>query len=159
MSAEPGQSGRVSGHARVPLVPISARFLPCSKSGKKSGASTEFKKQSIKYSAQRLYEKGVVLEIEGLPKHQYVSRGSGHMWAWLMLIYFLYRFRNASIELTAIEPGVFEVTGRVMGVAMDKVELVFQVCVVTMATDTSLILWLFCVCRICYSCSMRACQL
>ncbi len=68
------------------------------------------------------------------------------------------RFRNASIELTAIEPGVFEVTGRVMGVAMDKVELVFQVCAVTMATDTSLILFIL-LCRICYSCNMRVCRL
>ena len=40
---------------------------------------------------------------------------------------FKIRFRNAVIELTAVEPGVFEVTGRVLGVAMDKVELVFQV--------------------------------
>ena len=28
------------------------------------------KQQSIKYTAQRLYEKGVILEIEGLPEHQ-----------------------------------------------------------------------------------------
>lgn len=31
---------------------------------------TEFKKQTVKYTAQRLHEKGVVLEIDGLPKHQ-----------------------------------------------------------------------------------------
>ena len=36
-----------------------------------SGSS--FKRHTIKYSAQRLHEKGVVLEIEGLPKHQYVT--------------------------------------------------------------------------------------
>lgn len=29
-----------------------------------------FKKQSIKYSAHKLHEKGVILEIEGLPGHQ-----------------------------------------------------------------------------------------
>ena len=30
---------------------------------------TEFKRQSVKYTAQKLFEKGV-LEIEGLPNHQ-----------------------------------------------------------------------------------------
>lgn len=73
--------------------------------GKVAGSGSEFKRQTIKYSAHRLHEKGVVLEIEGLPKHQ---------------------FKNAVIEITAIGPGMFEVTGRVLGVAMDKVELVFQ---------------------------------
>jgi hypothetical protein len=29
-----------------------------------------FKKQSIKYNAHKLHEKGVILEIEGLPNHQ-----------------------------------------------------------------------------------------
>lgn len=29
-----------------------------------------FKKQSIKYNAHKLHEKGVILEIEGLPSHQ-----------------------------------------------------------------------------------------
>ena len=36
------------------------------------GAAGEFKKQSVKYTAQKLHEKGVILEIEGLPSHQYV---------------------------------------------------------------------------------------
>ena len=36
------------------------------------GASGGFKKQSVKYTAQKLHEKGVILEIEGLPSHQYV---------------------------------------------------------------------------------------
>lgn len=31
-----------------------------------------FKKQSIKYNAHKLHEKGVILEIEGLPNHQSV---------------------------------------------------------------------------------------
>ena len=34
------------------------------------GQKGEFKKQSVKYTAQKLYEKGVILEIEGLPNHQ-----------------------------------------------------------------------------------------
>ena len=29
-----------------------------------------FKKQTVKYNAQKLLEKGVILEIEGLPNHQ-----------------------------------------------------------------------------------------
>ena len=37
------------------------------------GGTGEFKKQSIKYTAQKLHEKGVILEIEGLPSHQYVQ--------------------------------------------------------------------------------------
>lgn len=46
--------------------------------GKKGGrvhgpgqeAGSGFKKQSIKYNAHKLHEKGVILEIEGLPNHQ-----------------------------------------------------------------------------------------
>ena len=37
------------------------------------GVAGEFKKQSVKYTAQKLHEKGVILEIEGLPSHQYVT--------------------------------------------------------------------------------------
>ena len=37
------------------------------------------------------------------------------------------RFRNAVIEITSMDAGVFEVKGRVLGVALDKFELVFQV--------------------------------
>ena len=36
--------------------------------GEKDGSG--FKKQSIKYNAHKLHEKGVILEIEGLPNHQ-----------------------------------------------------------------------------------------
>ena len=36
--------------------------------GEQGGAG--FKKQSIKYNAHKLHEKGVILEIEGLPNHQ-----------------------------------------------------------------------------------------
>lgn len=88
-------------------------------------SGTSFKRHTIKYSAQRLHEKGVVLEIEGLPKHQYVTITRYILITWLLVNNF--RFRNAVIEITAVDAGVFEVTGRVLGVAMDKVELVFQV--------------------------------
>ncbi|XP_041369796.1 ras GTPase-activating-like protein IQGAP1 isoform X2 [Gigantopelta aegis] len=61
---------------------------------------------SITYSAARLHEKGIVLEIEGLPSNQ---------------------FKNVLFEIAQTEnPGVFEVSAKFMGVSMDKVELVFQ---------------------------------
>lgn len=88
----------------------------------------EFKKQSVKYTAQKLHEKGVILEIEGLPSHQYVV-------TFLFFYYYYYffnnhinRFKNAVFEITSKDVGTFEVTGKFFGVSMEKVELVFQVC-------------------------------
>ena len=37
------------------------------------------------------------------------------------------RFRNVTFEITSTGVGVFQVSARFMGVAMEKVELVFQV--------------------------------
>jgi len=37
------------------------------------------------------------------------------------------RFRNVSFEITSVDVGVFEVTGRFLGKQIEKVELVFQV--------------------------------
>lgn len=63
-------------------------------------------RKSIQYNAERLREKGVILEIESLPPNQ---------------------FKNALFEIAATEnPGVFEVNAKFMGVNFDKVELVFQ---------------------------------
>ncbi len=39
-----------------------------------------------------------------------------------------FRFRNVSFEITSVDVGVFEVTGRFLGKQIEKVELVFQVC-------------------------------
>ncbi|CAL1534099.1 unnamed protein product [Lymnaea stagnalis] len=65
-----------------------------------------YNKGSITYTAARLHEKGVVLEIEGLPQNQ---------------------FKNVMFEISSTEdPGVFDVNAKFMGVSMDKVELVFQ---------------------------------
>ncbi|KAI0214246.1 Ras GTPase-activating-like protein IQGAP1 [Lamellibrachia satsuma] len=80
------------------------------KSGRKSmlfkrhsGSAT---KGSIKYSAAKLHEKGVILEIEGLAINQ---------------------FKNVLFEISSTETtGVFDVNAKFMGVSMDKVELVFQ---------------------------------
>ena len=45
----------------------------------------------------------------------------------LLLLLLVLRFRNVSFEITAIDVGVFEVTGRFLGKQIEKVELVFQV--------------------------------
>ncbi|XP_070211492.1 ras GTPase-activating-like protein IQGAP1 isoform X2 [Littorina saxatilis] len=82
-----------------------------SKKPKKSGffhrrEGNQNARKSIHYNAAQLYEKGVVLEIESLPQNQ---------------------FKNVLFEIAATEdPGVFEVSAKFMGVAMDKVQLVFQ---------------------------------
>lgn len=62
--------------------------------------------EKLKYSAAKLYEKGIVLEIEGLPTNQ---------------------FKNVQFEIgDTRDPGVFEINAKFMGVEMDKVDLVFQ---------------------------------
>lgn len=64
-------------------------------------------KGSVKYSAAKLHEKGIVLDIEELPPNQ---------------------FKNVLFEIHATENvGVFHVYAKFMGVNMEKVELVFQV--------------------------------
>lgn len=71
---------------------------------RRSAAQTTVK--SVHYNAVQLKEKGVVLEIEGLPPNQ---------------------FKNVLFEIASTEnPGVFDVNAKFMGVSMDKVELVFQ---------------------------------
>nr|KAI8756299.1 ras GTPase-activating-like protein IQGAP1 isoform X2 [Biomphalaria glabrata] len=79
-----------------------------SKKNRKSGLfrRDDKRKGSVTYTAARLYEKKVVLEIEGLPQNQ---------------------FKNVMFEISSTDdPGVFDVNAKFMGVNMDKVELVFQ---------------------------------
>jgi hypothetical protein len=46
----------------------------------------------------------------------------------VIVLSFHCRFKNVLFEIAATEnPGVFDVSAKFMGVAMDKVELVFQV--------------------------------
>ncbi|XP_006818327.1 ras GTPase-activating-like protein IQGAP1 [Saccoglossus kowalevskii] len=60
----------------------------------------------IKYTAAKLHEKGVILEIEGLPENQ---------------------FKNVMFEIgTTDVPGTFQVSAKFMGVSMERVEVVFQ---------------------------------
>ncbi|ESN91702.1 hypothetical protein HELRODRAFT_108462 [Helobdella robusta] len=64
------------------------------------------KKTSVKYSALRLHEKGVLLAIEGLQQNQ---------------------FKNVLFEIVSTDmPGLFIVHAKFMGVNMEKVELHFQ---------------------------------
>uniref|UniRef100_A0A3P9GXU2 IQ motif containing GTPase activating protein 2 n=1 Tax=Oryzias latipes TaxID=8090 RepID=A0A3P9GXU2_ORYLA len=68
--------------------------------------SKKWKPQSLKYTAARLYEKGVVLEIEGLQTNQ---------------------FKNVMFDISPTEEvGDFEVKAKFMGVEMEKVQLHFQ---------------------------------
>lgn len=67
-----------SHHPLCVCCSVTVLFLSfCSSKGRvrrtPAGPAGEFKKQSVKYTAQKLHEKGVILEIEGLPSHQYVT--------------------------------------------------------------------------------------
>ncbi|XP_072290107.1 ras GTPase-activating-like protein IQGAP2 [Eucyclogobius newberryi] len=68
--------------------------------------SKKWKPQSLKYTAARLHEKGVILEIEGLQTNQ---------------------FKNVMFDISPTEEvGDFEVKAKFMGVEMEKVPLHFQ---------------------------------
>uniref|UniRef100_A0A4W6G8M7 IQ motif containing GTPase activating protein 2 n=1 Tax=Lates calcarifer TaxID=8187 RepID=A0A4W6G8M7_LATCA len=69
--------------------------------------SKKWKPQSLKYTAAKLHEKGVILEIEGLQTNQ---------------------FKNVMFDISPTEEvGDFEVKAKFMGVEMEKVQLHFQV--------------------------------
>uniref|UniRef100_A0A8C3AEA4 IQ motif containing GTPase activating protein 2 n=1 Tax=Cyclopterus lumpus TaxID=8103 RepID=A0A8C3AEA4_CYCLU len=66
----------------------------------------KWKPPSLKYTAARLHEKGVILEIEGLQTNQ---------------------FKNVMFDISPSEEvGDFEVKAKFMGVEMEKVQLHFQ---------------------------------
>ncbi|KAF3695882.1 Ras GTPase-activating-like protein IQGAP1 p195 [Channa argus] len=68
--------------------------------------SKRLKPQSLKYTAAKLHEKGVILEIEGLQTNQ---------------------FKNVMFDISPTEEvGDFEVKAKFMGVEMEKVQLHFQ---------------------------------
>lgn len=63
-------------------------------------------KTPLKYSAAKLQEKGVLLEVDGLPNSQ---------------------FKNVIFEISPTENnGVFTVRGKFMGVEMEKVDVDIQ---------------------------------
>uniref|UniRef100_UPI00398EFC8F ras GTPase-activating-like protein IQGAP2 n=1 Tax=Pristiophorus japonicus TaxID=55135 RepID=UPI00398EFC8F len=66
----------------------------------------KMKQSTLRYTAARLHEKGVILEIEGLQSNQ---------------------FKNVLFDITPSEEvGDFEVKAKFMGVEMEKVQLHFQ---------------------------------
>nr|XP_023652792.1 ras GTPase-activating-like protein IQGAP1 isoform X1 [Paramormyrops kingsleyae] len=69
-------------------------------------SSRKSKQQSLKYTAARLHEKGVILEIEGLQTNQ---------------------FKNVMFDISASEEvGEFEIKAKFMGVEMEKVQVHIQ---------------------------------
>ncbi|KAM3610833.1 uncharacterized protein V6R79_009362 [Siganus canaliculatus] len=83
----------------------SRRSIKVDSKGEDKG-SKKWKPQSLKYTAARLHEKGVILEIEGLQANQ---------------------FKNVMFEISPTkEVGDFEVKAKFMGVEMEKVPLNFQ---------------------------------
>lgn len=62
--------------------------------------------ESLKYSAAKLHEKGIILEIGTLPTNQ---------------------FKNMQFEIKeTADPGVFEVQAKLLGMEVKKIDLVFQ---------------------------------
>ncbi|XP_056142537.1 ras GTPase-activating-like protein IQGAP2 isoform X2 [Lampris incognitus] len=83
----------------------SRRSIKLDSKGEEKG-SKKWKQQSLKYTAARLHEKGVILEIEGLQTNQ---------------------FKNVMFDISPSEEvGDFEVKAKFMGVEMEKVQLHFQ---------------------------------
>ncbi|KAM4578822.1 ras GTPase-activating-like protein IQGAP2 isoform 1-T1 [Fundulus diaphanus] len=83
----------------------SRRSIKLDSKGEEKG-SKKWKPQSLKYTAARLHEKGVILEIEGLQTNQ---------------------FKNVMFDISPTEEvGDFEVKAKFMGVEMEKVPLHFQ---------------------------------
>ncbi|XP_067087113.1 ras GTPase-activating-like protein IQGAP2 isoform X3 [Osmerus mordax] len=81
------------------------RSIKLERKGEEKG-SKKWKQQSLKYTAARLHEKGVILEIEGLQTNQ---------------------FKNVMFDISPSEEvGDFEVKAKFMGVEMEKVQLHFQ---------------------------------
>ena len=64
-------------------------------------------KLTLRYTAAKLHEKGVLLEVDGLPTTQ---------------------FRNVQFEISPTDHnGVFTICGKFMGVELEKVEIDIQV--------------------------------
>ncbi|KAL7836605.1 hypothetical protein AOLI_G00278890 [Acnodon oligacanthus] len=81
------------------------RSIKLDKKGEEKG-SKKSKQQSLKYTAARLHEKGVILEIEGLQTNQ---------------------LKNVMFDIAPCEEvGDFEIKAKFLGVEMEKVQLHFQ---------------------------------
>ncbi|KAI4875487.1 hypothetical protein NFI96_030041 [Prochilodus magdalenae] len=81
------------------------RSIKLDRKGEEKG-SKKSKQQSLKYTAARLHEKGVILEIEGLQANQ---------------------LKNVMFDIAPCEEvGDFEIKAKFLGVEMEKVQLHFQ---------------------------------
>ncbi|XP_067838793.1 ras GTPase-activating-like protein IQGAP2 [Heptranchias perlo] len=81
------------------------RSIKLNGKGEEKG-NKKMKQSTLRYTAARLHEKGVILEIEGLHSNQ---------------------FKNVLFDITPSEEvGDFEVKAKFMGVEMEKVQLHFQ---------------------------------
>ena len=80
--------------------------LHAMKMGQKENHRKLKSRMTLKYSGTKLQEKGVLLEIEGLPQSQ---------------------FKNVTFEISPTEQnGVFTVKGKFMGVEMEKIDIDIQ---------------------------------
>lgn len=79
------------------------RTLQAHKVNQKNDHGKLKSKMTLKYSAARLQEKGILLDIDGLSKSQ---------------------FKNVMFEITPTDNnGIFTVRGKFMGVEMEKVDV------------------------------------
>ncbi len=101
------------------------------------------KQVSQKYTAARLHEKGVLIEIEDLQQNQWVST-SGHVFEFIcsysticlciciscniVLVSYFNRYKNVIFEISPSEVvGVFDVKAKLMGVHLETLMLEYQV--------------------------------
>uniref|UniRef100_A0A8B9RJ98 IQ motif containing GTPase activating protein 2 n=1 Tax=Astyanax mexicanus TaxID=7994 RepID=A0A8B9RJ98_ASTMX len=84
---------------------LNRKSIKLDKKGEEKG-SKKSKQQALKYTAARLHEKGVILEIEGLQTNQ---------------------LKNVMFDIIPCEEvGDFEIKAKFLGVEMEKVQLHFQ---------------------------------
>ncbi len=93
------------------------------------------KKETLKYSASKLYNKGILLAIDGLPENQ---------------------FKNVLFEIVPTNTDcVFEIHAKFMGVRMESVDVNVQVCLCIYFSSMRFHEFLEFFFRICYSSNMR----
>ena len=67
--------------------------------------SEVFKRKSIRYSAQKLYEKGILIEIDGVSRSQ---------------------FKTLFFEIVSVAHGSFDINAKMLGLAAERVNIVFE---------------------------------
>ena len=64
-----------------------------------------FKRKSVRYSAQKLFDKGILIEIEGVSRSQ---------------------FKTLFFEIVSVTHGSFDINAKMLGLAAEKVNIVFE---------------------------------